>query len=252
MEWINNNSNQGWDPAPADFTLSKREVHVWRASLDVTVTERQQLARALTLNEWRRAQRFYFPSDRAHFITSRGLLRDILSRYQGVPPEHLHFGHNNFGKPFLVSLTGQDTLSFNISHSNALLLVAITRCKSVGIDVEHVRSIENYKQIAQSTFSSQENAMLLSLPAESRLEAFFTCWTRKEAFIKAIGEGLSYPLDRFVVSLTPGKPAAILNLTGRVQKRSRWSLHALSPGPGYVGALAIERCEGKLKFWQYG
>ncbi len=240
-----------WLSPAADLTLSHEQVHVWRASLDLPASRVQSLQHTLTPDEQNRAARFHFERDRRHFVVARGVLRAILGRYLGVQPHQLRFCYSTYGKPALVAAPGQDTLSFNLSHSGGLALCAITRGRQVGIDLERIRTDVEHEHIAERFFSSQENAALRALPPALRAEAFFNCWTRKEAYIKASGEGLSLPLDQFDVSLVPGEPAALLDARGDAQEATRWSLRALSPGVGYAAALAVEGHGWQLECWQW-
>jgi 4'-phosphopantetheinyl transferase len=240
-----------WLPLVADLALSSDEVYVWRASLDLPASHVQSLQRSLAADELSKAERFCFQKDREHFIVTRGLLRAILSRYLDMEPDQLRFCYSDYGKPSLATTPVQGTLSFNVSHSYGLALYAITQGREIGIDLERVRADLDYEQIAARFFSPRENAVLRALPAELKLEAFFNCWTRKEAYIKARGKGLSLPLDQFDVSLAPGEPTMLLNTRGDPQEAARWSLQALTPGPGYVAALAVEGHGWRFKYWQW-
>ncbi|MFQ5794197.1 MAG: 4'-phosphopantetheinyl transferase family protein [Candidatus Bipolaricaulia bacterium] len=240
-----------WGPPPANLALSNDDIHVWRASLDLTASRVQSLQHTLTPDELDRAERFYFQKDREHFIVARGLLRAILGRYLNVEPSQPRFCYSPYGKPTLVTTSGKNTLSFNVSHSYGLALYAVTHGRKIGIDLERIRADFACEQIAERFFSPQENVVLRALPASMKHEAFFTCWTRKEAYVKAKSEGLSLPLDQFDVSLAPGEPAALLSTNWDPQEASRWSLQALTPGPGYVAALAVEGYHWQLKCWQW-
>jgi len=240
-----------WLPPPADLTLSSNDVHVWRATLDQPVTRVQQLAQTLSDDERMRAERFHFEQDRKRFIVSHGILRTILSCYVGIEPSRLQFCYRSQGKPYLTQRFDGGTLRFNLAHSHELALYAFTRGREIGIDLERVRAEVACEQIAARFFSPRESATLRALPATVKQKAFFTCWTRKEAYIKARGEGLSLPLDQFDVSLAPGEPAALLNMRGGPMESSRWSLQELILGPGYVAALAVEGHGWRLACWEW-
>lgn len=244
-------SGQIWNAPPAVLTLSSHDVHVWRTSLELSAAHVQRLRQTLAADEIARAERFYFEKDRRHFIVARGVLRMILSRYLGLDPRQLGFCYSSYGKPALATAPGRDWLRFNVSHSHELALYAITRGREVGIDIEYMRDNLATDTIAESYFSPREVAVLRALPADLRHEAFFTCWTRKEAYIKARGEGLSFPLDQFDVSLAPGEPAALLRTLGDPHEASRWSLQALTPGTGYAAALVVEGHGWQLTCWQW-
>jgi len=240
-----------WRPPPADLTLSSNDVHVWHATLDQPVTCVQQLARTLSDDERMRAGRFYFEQDRKRFIVGRGVLRAILGRYVGIEPSRLQFCYGSQGKPYLAERFDGGTLRFNLAHSHELALYAFTRRREIGIDLEHVCAEVACEPIAARFFSPRESATLRALPATVKQKAFFTCWTRKEAYIKARGEGLSLPLDQFDVSLAPGEPATLLNMRGDPLEASRWSLQELIPSPGYVAALAVEGHGWRLACWEW-
>jgi len=229
-----------WLPAAtAPLLLSSDDVHVWLTLLHGASTERFQ--RTLSTDEQNRAGRFRFQRDRKRFIAARGLLRLILSYYLGTEPVRLRFSYGRHGKPRLAVLSSQDRLTFNLSRCGGLALLAVSRNREVGIDLERIRTDFPCGQIAQQFFSPWENAMLQSLRTEqARRKAFFTAWTRKEAYIKARGEGLALPLSQFDVSLLPGEPANLLGMRGNPVETLRWSLQDIHPGPGYVAALAVE------------
>jgi 4'-phosphopantetheinyl transferase len=217
--------------------LPPGDVHVWRASLDRPEATTDRLFLTLAPDEMRRARRFHFLEDRHHYIAGRGILRALLGAYLGRPPSELSFGYNAFGKPVLA---GEPSLRFNLSHSRGLALYAVAWGREVGVDVEHVRPDFAGEAIARRFFSAPEVAALKAVPIELRVVAFFDCWTRKEAYIKARGKGLAIPLDRFDVALTPGTPAAVLDDRDAPEEKGRWTLQGLAPGPGFAGALAVE------------
>jgi 4'-phosphopantetheinyl transferase len=240
-----------WCPSPAMLTLSSAEVHVWRACLDPAASCLEYLRHTLSADELQRAARFHFPRDRRRFTVARGVLRDILSCYLGVPPSELGFRYSAYGKPALADDFDAAGVRFNISHSHEMALFAVTCGREVGIDIEYLGREIRGEEIAEHFFSAQERANLRALPAETKHRAFFNCWTRKEAYIKAHGEGLSLPLDQFDVSLAPGEPAALLATRSDPREALRWSLQALTPGPGYVAALAVEGQGWQLTCWQW-
>ena len=188
-----------------------------------------------------RADRFCFDKDRKKFIVRVGILRTILGRYVGVEPNALRFIYGKRGKPMLADLFLNGSIHFSMSHSEGLALYAFTCDHEMGVDTEFIRDIPEMDQIAERFFSARENAVFRSLPASKKREAFFNYWTRKEAFIKAVGEGLYLPLDAFDVSLVPGKPARLLRTDENLGIASRWFIQELKPAPGFAGALALER-----------
>jgi 4'-phosphopantetheinyl transferase len=243
--------NQLWLAPPKKASLADDEVHVWRTILDLPSAQVQHLWSLLTADERSRADNFHFARDRRHFIAARGVLRTILGRYLGVAPNDLRFCYNRHGKPFLTSEFSNQALSFNLSHASGLALYAVVRGREIGIDVERIHTNFDYEDIAERFFSPSEIAVLRTISADSKPKAFFDCWTRKEAYIKAQGDGLSLPLHSFDVSFAPDGPARFLAIRNNKQKASNWTLHELTPGNGYVGALAVEGCDWKYKYWQW-
>lgn len=243
---------QTWLEGPERPVLGHGEVHVWRADLNLDGPRLLQLLETLSPDERTRANKFYFRRDREHFVAARGALRDLLGRYTGGPPAALRFSYGGHGKPFLgAEGGGGGRLRFNVSHSNGVALYAIAEGREVGVDIEHVREEVAGLDIAENFFSRQEVAALRALPAAERPVAFFDCWTRKEAFVKARGEGLSCPLNRFTVSLGPGRPAALLSTEDEPHEAARWSLVELFPGRGFRAALAVEGGSPLLRCWRW-
>ncbi len=229
-----------WRPAVSRGELRENEVHVWRASLDVSSEELETLARSLSEEEQARAKRYIVESARVHFAAARGILRDILSRYLDLPPAEIRFTYGNSGKPALAGEINPAALQFNLSHSHGFALYAVTCGREVGIDIEKVRPEPAAARIAERFFSPCEATALRELPPELMPAGFFLCWTRKEAYIKACGEGLYMNLKNFDVSLTPGEPAKLLAVRDDASEASRWSLMDLKPHPHYAAALAVE------------
>jgi 4'-phosphopantetheinyl transferase len=240
-----------WRTAPRRLALESDEVHVWRVTLVQPASTLESFLGLLSSDEELRAESFYFQKDRDRFIVAHGAMRTILSQYLNVPPERLRFCYGPYGKPALAEGSGGGALRFNMSHSHELALCAITREREVGVDLEYIREDFASREIARQFFSPGEVARLGALPISVRTEAFFNCWTRKEAYIKATGKGLSLSLDQFDVSLAPGEPAALLSTRGNPQEASRWALRELAPGRGYVAALAVEGRDWRLNSWQW-
>ena len=216
-------------PIPA-----RTEIHVWHRSLAVAAADREGLFELLDSEERRRAGRFRFENGRDAFIASHGWLRMLLGRYLGTDPRSLEFTLGNRGKPALRNTA----LRFNLSHSGTMAACAVTLDKEIGIDIELIRPMSDLESVAQRFFHTEECRTLLALREEDRETAFFHCWTRKEAYIKALGDGLYAPLDRFQVTLAPGQPAAFVQIDGR-PAAAEWSLFGLDVGPSYAGAVAI-------------
>jgi 4'-phosphopantetheinyl transferase len=221
------------------WRIDGKGVHVWQASLRQTQAVVQQLHHTLSSDEVERAKRFHFADDRDAFIVARGILRWLLASYLHAEPERLTFCYEPAGKPYL-SDSFADQLYFNVSHSHDMALFAISHQPKIGIDIEYIRPILDMEHVAANTFSRNENAELRSVPHHLALEGFFNCWTRKEAFVKAIGSGFSFPLQDFDVSLTPGRSAKLLFVAGSESEAARWSMHDLKFSPDYAAAVALE------------
>jgi len=240
-----------WRTAPERPPLGSDEVHVWRASLDQPPSQVESLFQILSADERARAACFYFQRDREHFIVARAALRMILGRYLDAEPRLLRFRVSHYGKPSLADEYGDGAIRFNLSHSGRLALYAIARNRELGIDLELVREDLADEEVARRFFSTLEVAVLRSIPEPIWARAFFNCWTRKEAYIKALGEGLSHPLHEFDVSLVPGDPAALVSTRRDPREASCWSLRALDPGADYAAALAVRGHVLRLKCWNW-
>ena len=238
-----------WEHPPEAPVLEKNDVHVWKASLDLNSSELDCLRQTLATDEQKRAERFRFKKHRDRFIVGRGVLRTILGMYLDRHPDQFRFRYTQYGKPELS--VEADDLSFNLSHSRDLALYAVTQKREIGVDVEFIREDINLLGIAKRFFSEREYAQLQALPRSCQLQTFFDCWTRKEAFIKAKGEGLLLALDQFDVSIAPGKPAALLRTKWDPGEASLWSLRSLKPAPGYAAALAVAEKNWNLRNWNY-
>jgi len=257
----------------------EHEVHVWVGSVASAAGYITQFQELLSDDENARASKFRFDKNRHEFIVSRGMLRTLLASYLGGSAAGLRFTYSAYGKPRLEEAKNPGILTFNLSHSDGVIVCAFARNREVGVDVEKMRQDFSTEEIAERFFSAGERIALRALPAEHRRQGFFNCWTRKEAYIKARGEGLSLPLHQFDVSLSPAEhrrqgffncwtrkeayikargeglslplpqfdvslspaePAALLRTRPDANEASRWSLHDLEVPPGYAAALAVE------------
>jgi len=235
------------------FQLTSDEVHTWCASLDVPSETSARLYATLTADERQRSARFQFDRDRQRFIVARGVLRELLGRYLQTDPSDVSFVYNAFGKPALRPDFGSQ-LKFNLSHAAGLALIAIACASSVGVDLEYIRMQSDHAEIARRFFSAAEVDSLSGLQSHAYTAAFFSCWTKKEAYVKARGEGLTIPLNDFSVPLTtdPAHGREDFCVASRDGvSAARWSLYTLRPAPGYAGALAIEGTGWRLRHWQW-
>ena len=243
------NPSQSWSPPPDQLSLGTRDVHIWRASLDQSPATVAALRQLLSRDEQARADRFHFERDRRHFTVARGYLRKLLGRYLGIAPAEVRFFYAEYGKPALACDLPQQ-LIFNLAHSAGLALYAFTLSGEIGIDLEHVRPEFTGDDIARRYFSATEVACLDQLSETARHLAFFNCWTRKEAFIKAKGLGLSLGLDQFDVTLNPDQPAALLCTRWDETEAARWSLREIEVGEKFAAAIALEAHDWEASYWQ--
>ena len=234
-----------WTAPPSSPSLETGTVHVWRIALNQEDEKLDGFRRTLGADELERAGRFHFEKHRRHFIVARGFLRAVVARYVESPPAALRFEYGAFGKPALES---GHTLRFNLSHSNEVALLAVALDADIGVDVEHIRADFASEDIARRYFSRAEVEVFNSLRQEERPAAFFRCWTRKEAYIKAIGKGFSQALDKFDVTLAPGLAPALLRAED--DDVSRWWLTDIDVGDGYAGALIVERPVAEVRFFR--
>jgi len=221
-------------PGQAAVPLAADEIHVW--SLPLRPDGIEQAGSPLSADERKRAARYLLPAERDRFTLGRGRLRRILAGYLDADPRALTFGANVHGKPHL---SGQwfGSVEFNVSHSGGLVVIAVAK-DPVGVDVEEIRPDVAHSEIAARFFSARERADLASLPAAARTRAFFDCWVRKEAYVKAKGLGFAVALESFSVSLLPTQSARLVASSGHPDDVDRWALHAFEPAPGYAAAVA--------------
>jgi 4'-phosphopantetheinyl transferase len=193
----------------------------------------------LSDEEGQRASRFRFEQHRNRYIVGRATLRQILGAYLNNPPEKFDFEYGNHGKPTLASRNGAQTLEFNLAHSDALALIAVSQAGPVGVDVEQVRPLKDADELVKRFFSPRENSAFQKLSSEQKPQAFFNLWTRKEAWLKATGDGIAHHLNRVEVSFLPGEPAQLLSLPDNLGSETNWSLRELNPAPGFTAAVAL-------------
>jgi 4'-phosphopantetheinyl transferase len=229
---------------------SATEVHLWRCSLDLPLASLDEEYAVLASDEIERARRYKFTRDRRRFVAARSFLRRTLAEYLSVSPLEISFVYGAFGKPGLSRRPDGARVEFNMSHSADLAILAISRGPEVGVDVEQVIQVPELQGTASRFFSAYENAALNEVPAENRNFAFYCCWTRKEAFLKALGHGLAHSLDSFDVSLDEERPKLVAVRSDRGAP-SEWTLFHLCPAPGYVAALAVKG-NGVRVVWRSG
>lgn len=240
-----------WQSQPADLKLSEHQVHVWRAGLDLPTLQIEKLAKTLSPDEAERANRFYFERDRKHFTAGRGILRTILGQYLDLNPAQIQFCYTSRGKPGLANIHNNQTLYFNLSHSQGLALYGVSRDFNLGIDLEYIRPMSDLEQLAKRFFSVGEYTAIASLEAHQKQRAFFQAWTCKEAYLKATGDGLAGGLAEVEVSLIPGEAARLLSISGNSEAALSWSCHQIIPAPDYMAALAVAGKDWDLELINY-
>jgi 4'-phosphopantetheinyl transferase len=250
-----------WPAPPLDWPLalcqaqstgpSAIEIHVWAATLDVAPAALAAYSATLCPAELERAARFRVERDRNRFVAGRGLLRAILSRYLQTGPRQIEFAYGARGKPSLGKAFVGNGLEFNLAHSHNLALLAVTNAGQIGVDVERIGSNADTRQLVAHFFSARESAAFDSLPKDLKPVTFFNVWTRKEAWLKATGEGIGHLLNQMEVLFPPDTPARLLSLPGDARTAGKWDLYDLSPAPGFAAALAIAKPSPRPCCWRW-
>jgi len=228
-----------WQEPPADVAIYSRQVHVWRVWMNIQDDLVGELNLELSADEKEKAAQFRRDGDKVRYVTAHARMREILSKYLDIPPEEIAFAYKRYGKPELEPTINPSGLSFNLSHSEAVALLAVSDGFEVGVDVEQVKRNAATEEIARRFFSPREIEMLISQPENLHAKAFFRCWTLKEAYIKARGEGMSIPLHEFEVDFLSESQPKILDVDGDEEGLTHWSLFHLEPMVDYVAALAV-------------
>ena len=231
--------------------LAGSEIHVWATTLAPAPEQLQKTLATLSVDELARAKRFKFDQHRNRFIAGRGALRAILGRSLGASPAALRFEYQTNGKPELAGKFASAGIHFNLAHTEDLALVAVTRIGRLGVDVEGVRPIKNADELVARFFSPRENELFQKVSENEKPAAFFNLWTRKEALLKATGEGITRSLSLVEVSFLPGEPARLLAVSGDVEEAAQWSLRELSPATGFTGAIAIQARDVTVQGWKW-
>lgn len=222
-----------WSLAPADWVLGETEVHVWSAWLRASPARLEALALTLSEDENERAARFHFQCHRHSYVCGRAWLRRIIGRCLNLKPAEVRFHYNPNGKPLIRGL------HFNLSHCEDLALIAVSRAGRVGVDVERVRVLENAGELVAQFFAPRERVAYDRLPPEKQPQAFFNLWTRKEALLKATGDGIGHLLSEVEVAFVPGEPARLVRLPQGQPAGNHWGLCELQPATGFAAALAF-------------
>ncbi|MFY9792887.1 MAG: 4'-phosphopantetheinyl transferase superfamily protein [Candidatus Sulfotelmatobacter sp.] len=229
--------------------LAEDEVQLWRVDLEAIRSHESDWQDVLSPDERSRAARFHFTADRQRFVASRAWLRTILAALLVTEPSELNFSYSTNQKPSLGVAHADSGITFNVSHSGGIALYAFARRRDIGVDVEQIRRDFDVESIAHRFFSASEQKQLSALPESEKVEAFFRCWTRKEAYIKAIGEGLSLPLSQFDVSLEALETNALLATRPDSAEAEQWMIREVSGGAGYSAALCVRGRDWRLAHW---
>jgi 4'-phosphopantetheinyl transferase len=232
------------------MVLPPDRIDVWRVGLDSPELSESGGRGLLTADEVARAARFYFEEDRRHFVNCRTALRILLGRYLEAPPGEIRFHYGKHGRPEIALPEDSRGLRFNVADSGGLALMAVGSGRAIGVDVEKVRPMPDLLEIARGFFSAREIEALVAVSEDQRQEAFFACWTRKEAFLKATGMGLMYPLSAFSVSVDPDGPAELLEFGEDGNTAAQWSMKDIKAGEGFKGALAWTG-GARVEFWEW-
>ena len=234
---------------PSMLTFPSSRVELWKVHLNEPPKGSE--ATVLSADEIARANRFHFEKDRMHFIQCRCALRSLLARYLTIPPNEIQFEYMASGKPELAAEQNPSELRFNLSHSADMALIAIGSKHKLGVDIEKMRSDVDTTALAERFFSVRERAGLQALPSHLRVSGFFACWTRKEAFLKATGEGLSFPLADFSVTTHPDLDPQLEQIRGNTDVHEQWLLADVSAAEGYRATVAVEAPSSRLETYTY-
>ena len=238
-----------WPASPSEIDLPPGEVHLWSARLEQAGDFLDECQGTLSRDERQRAERFRIGSLRTCYIAGRGILRVLLGRYLHAAPAALALSYQSHGKPQLARPWKESGVQFNMSHSHGLVVYAFTRQSEIGVDVEAVRPMPNAEALLERFFSAEEVRQWREMPAERQLRAFFQGWTRKEAWLKAVGSGLSFPLDEFCVTM--GDPARVLSIRGDAEEAAQWWLESSEPSDGYVAAATLRGQPAVVRRWRW-
>jgi len=238
-----------WPLPPKNLALANDELDIWAAQLDQQADRIEAHLSTLSEHEKARASAFRFQIDRNRFICSHGILRAILGRYLELDPHQLQFNYGSRGKPELAGLSEANALHFNMTHSEGLGVFACTRACPVGVDVERVRAIRDEQEVANLCFASRESEALSKLDGYQKMIGFYNLWTRKEAWLKATGQGICDSLRSLEVSLLPGEPARIISICGNEKEGDLWSLVDLSPATDFKATVAFAEKNLKIRSW---
>ena len=231
--------------------ISSGTVHVWQFDIALPKDQAERYRNVLSPDENQRADRFYFDRDRIRFIAARAAMRSILAGYLNLVPREIIFSYTSNGKPELAGGLNESGLKFNLSHSHDRALLGLVSNSCIGVDIEFIKHEFASDEIAQRFFASGEVSVLRAIPEMERASAFFSCWTRKEAYIKAVGQGLSLPLDSFEVAFGPGVEPSLMRVETSSEEAARWSMYNIPAAEGYAAAILVAGKDHKLEYREW-
>lgn len=242
-----------WQVPFSPPSLNEHQVHVWRANLDLPPDQVEQLASYLALDEQARASKFKFQQHQTRFIAARGILRQLLANYLQINPCDIEFAYSDRGKPRLAASlikTKHQQLQFNLSHSQDYALYGFTYNSAIGVDIEYLRDMPDALKIAQRFFSPEEYKLIHNTPTPEQIAVFFTLWTAKEAYLKAVGTGLAGSLDQVEIDVNPPR---LLAINGSQDQAASWLLYPCVPTIDYLGAIATNAnmTTTDISFWSW-
>ncbi|MCG8583694.1 MAG: 4'-phosphopantetheinyl transferase superfamily protein [Pirellulales bacterium] len=236
-----------WLPPPGDMRLGADDVHLWMSSIDLSSDVTRALAKWLSRDERGRAERFRHDVHRDRFIAGRAMMRGVLANYVDADPGDIEFEYLAHGKPRFAGAA--EGVEFNLSHSGDVALLAVNAGAAIGVDVERIRELRDMHGLANRFFAPSEAVQIENEREDRRIESFFRCWTRKEAYVKAIGEGITCALDSFEVSIARESPARLVHIDQDETIAADWSMVSIVPAAQYVGALATRKKLGAVHSW---
>jgi 4'-phosphopantetheinyl transferase len=238
-----------WKSPPADPGLPLDCVDVWKCRLDILDSQVTALFKLLSGEEHVRAERLKIPEKRNQFVITRGRLRQIIAGILDSDPRDFKFEYTSHGKPFLARNWQGHELVFNVSHSYKMAIIGVALDRQLGVDIEKIQEGKDHMGMANRFFSKREQTELSATPDADRTRAFYSCWTRKEAFVKAVGDGITYGLDTFAVSVRPDDERPSLDIHGNSTNEEPWSVFNIPMNDNYMASLAVSGAAVSIRYW---
>ncbi len=241
-----------WPFPPTDLSLSGDDIHLWCVCLQQSDAIVAQMAKVLSADELKRAKRFHFQKHRDRFIVAHALLRKLLSDYTKTELRRIVFAFSKNGKPCLLEKPGRKKIGFNLSHSKDYALIGFAHERAIGVDLEYIRDITDMAKVAEHVFSKNEISYWHTFSEIEKKEAFYKFWTRKEAYLKAVGEGFTSAVNTIDVSVHPFKESTTLVSGKYSENQNRWTVRDLKPLSGFAAAFAVAGDKADFQCWQVG